>query len=123
MGRFVFVLFVAAALAFAYMYAMSSPYRITSADAKQRIRDKQVDVILDVRTLAERATLGYYPGSVHIESADLAGEMARRYPNKATRILVYCNTGQRARRATDTLRALGYTNTRYIAASHLSLMD
>lgn len=105
----------------AYLYATDSPYRISSQDAKQRIQAGDVDVILDVRTDFERATLGFYPGSVHIQSADLEKVMPTQYPNKQTRILAYCNTGHRARAAADKLHALGYSNATYISSMYTSL--
>jgi rhodanese-related sulfurtransferase len=105
----------------AYLYATDSPYRISSTEAKRRIQKGEVDVILDVRTDMERATLGVYPGSVHIQSADLEARMPARVPDKKARILAYCNTGHRARMATDKLHALGYTNAVYISSTHTSL--
>lgn len=104
-----------------YIYAMDSPYRITAEEAKRRIQDGEFDVILDVRTNIERATLGYYPNSVHIQSADLESRMSRDFPRKNIRILAYCNSGQRARAATEKLHALGYKNSVYIATTYLSL--
>ena len=109
-------------LLYLYKYAMESPYRITAEEAKRRIGDGDFDVILDVRTDVERATLGYYPNSVHIQSADLETQMPSKYPNKLTRILAYCNSGQRARAATEKLHALGYRNSSYIATTYVSLM-
>ena len=109
-------------LLYLYKYAMESPYRITAEEAKRRIGDGDFDVILDVRTDVERATLGYYPNSVHIQSADLETQMPSKYPNKLTRILAYCNSGQRARAATEKLHALGYRNSYYIATTYVSLM-
>ena len=105
----------------AYLYATDSPHRISSQDAKQRIQAGDIDVILDVRTDIERATLGSYPGSVHIQSADLEKVMPTQYPNKQTRILAYCNTGHRARAAADKLHALGYDNATYISSMYTSL--
>jgi rhodanese-related sulfurtransferase len=105
----------------AYSYAVDSPYRISSEEAKRRIKAGEVDVILDVRTDLERSTLGFYPGSVHIQSADLDKEMPSRYPNKGTRILAYCNTGHRARMATEKLHALGYDNSVYISSHYNTL--
>lgn len=107
---------------YAYQYAVESPYRISSGEAKKRLQNKDIDVILDVRTDLERSTLGFYPGSVHIQSADLRGRMPREYPNKNIRILAYCNTGHRARAAADTLHQLGYTNAVYIATTYKSLL-
>ena len=127
MNYLYFILLVLALVAiglgvYLYKYAMESPYRIDVADAKRRIQDGEFDVILDVRTDVERATLGYYPNSIHIQSADLEEQMRRRFPSKNIRILAYCNSGQRARIATEKLHALGYKNSFYIATTYLSLL-
>jgi rhodanese-related sulfurtransferase len=108
---------------YAYQYAVDSPYRISLKNAKQKLKNHEFDVILDVRTDLERETLGVYPGSVHIQSADLEAKMPSMYPNKGIRILAYCNTGHRARMATDKLHKLGYKNSVYISSNHTSLMD
>jgi phage shock protein E len=105
----------------AYLYATDSPYRISSQEAKRRIQGGDVDLLLDVRTDLERATLGSYPGSVHIQSADLENVLPIQYPNKQTRIVAYCNTGHRARAAADKLHALGYNNATFISSMYTSL--
>jgi rhodanese-related sulfurtransferase len=105
-----------------YKYATDSPHRISSEEAKRRISAKEIDVVLDVRTDAERKTLGIYPGSLHIQSADLPVEAPKQLPNKKARILAYCNTGHRARMATDKLHELGYKNAVYISGQHTSLI-
>lgn len=115
------VIGVGFALYYLYRYAMDSPYRINAQEAKQLIQNKQVDLILDVRTDLELQTLGFYPGSVHIQSADLEKEMPKRYPDKNIRIIAYCNSGQRARVATEKLHKMGYNNAKYIATTYLSL--
>ena len=107
--------------AFAYNYAVNSRYRISSQEAKRRLQENEFDVILDVRTDLERSTLGFYPGSVHIQSSDLELAMPRQFPNKTARILAYCNTGHRARMATEKLQTLGYKNSVYIATTYKSL--
>jgi rhodanese-related sulfurtransferase len=119
----VILIFTALALILfsAYQYAINSPYRISSEEAKRRIRAGEIDVILDVRTDLEVNTLGFYPGSVHIQSADLETQMTTRYPDKGVRILAYCNTGQRARAATDKLHALGYDKAVFIVTPYTSL--
>lgn len=106
---------------YSYNYAVNSKYRISSQEAKRRLQENEFDLILDVRTDLERSTLGFYPGSVHIPSADLEREMPRQFPTKTTRILAYCNTGHRARMATEKLHALGYKNSVYIATTYKSL--
>jgi rhodanese-related sulfurtransferase len=106
----------------AYQYAVDSPFRISSETAKKLLQTKQIDLVLDVRTDLERNTLGYYPGSVHIQSADLDREMPKQYPDKQIRILAYCNTGHRARMATDKLHKLGYVNATYISSQYTTLL-
>ena len=105
-----------------YRYAQDSDYRISNQTAKQLLAAKAFDVVLDVRTDLERETLGSYPGSTHIQSADLEHLMPNLFPDQKIRILVYCNTGQRARKATEILHAMGYKNSVYISGSHKSIM-
>lgn len=109
-------------LYYAYRYAMDSPYRISSEVAKELLQNGKIDLVLDVRTNLERNTLGYYPGSVHIQSSDLEKRMPSEYPDKNINILAYCNSGQRARMATEKLHELGYTNSAYIASTYLALL-
>lgn len=109
-------------LVYLYRYAMDSPFRVDSSVAKEMLASNQFDVVLDVRTDLERSTLGFYPGSIHVPSAELEATIQRVIPDKSSRILVYCNTGQRARKATEKMRTLGYTNAVYIASGHRSLM-
>ena len=116
------VTFLVAVVYFLYRYAMDSPYRISTEDAKNRIKNNKIDLILDVRTDAEVKLLGFYPGSVHIQSADLEKRMGREYPDKNIRILAYCNSGQRARIATEKLHKLGYINSLYIATPYQYLL-
>ncbi len=118
-----FALVLGLVLVVAVIYARTSPYLISAADAKKRIKRKEIDVVIDVRTVIERQNLGYYPGSIYIPAADLTMVLPARYPDRSTHILIYCNTGQRARAATEKARALGYKNVHYIASSHLSLLS
>jgi rhodanese-related sulfurtransferase len=113
---FLLILFIAIG------YAIVSPYRISPQEAKRRIQEGQFDVILDVRTDFERRTLGLYPGSKHIPSAELDERISAEIPDKNARILVYCNTGQRARAAVDKMVGLGYKRVVYIAGSHVSIL-
>jgi rhodanese-related sulfurtransferase len=115
---FVFITFIY----FSYQYAVSSKYRVSSEKAKEMIKDKKIDIVLDVRTDIERNTLGYYPGSIHIQSSELEKRMKNEYPNKNLHIIVYCNTGHRARMATEKLHNMGYKNTMYISSTYNSLM-
>ena len=119
----IIILFVIAALIyFIYQYPKSSDYIISSKKAKKLIMSKKINLILDVRTNTERDMLGYYPGSVHIQSADLEKRMVHEYPNKNIHILIYCNTGHRAKMAAEKLQDMGYKNTKYILSTYKTLM-
>lgn len=115
------ILFLVVLTYYGYVYAVDSPLRISSERAKYLINNSGFDLILDVRTDFERKTLGFYPGSVHIQSADIEKLMPSRYPDTKIRILAYCNTGHRARMATEKLHKLGYTNSVYISSNYGSL--
>ncbi len=119
------LVFIALAVAAYQLYkiANDSPHRISSTEAKRRLSNHEFDLVLDVRTETERKTLGFFPKSLHMPRDRLEKEFSRAVPDKSTRILVYCNTGQRARLATDTLHQMGYTKTKYITGSHLSLIN
>ena len=107
--------------AYGYMYSVSSPYYVSATEGKSGIAQKRYNVVLDVRTPIERAVLGHYPGSIHIPVSELRDRIGREIPDKNTSILIYCNTGQRARKAAELLHTLGYKNARYIATSHILL--
>lgn len=119
---YIFIVFLLV-IYFIYTYTFNSPYLISSDVAKILLRTQKIDLILDVRTKIERQTLGFYPNSINMDSSELTKLFSGMYPNRNTLILVYCNTGQRARRATDILHKLGYKNTIYIAGSHLTLLE
>lgn len=104
-----------------YHYTFSSPWRVTPEVARMLLDAKKIDLVLDVRTALERETLGKYPGSSHIPSGDLDRVVLDRIRDRSSVILVYCNTGQRARRAVDVLRTLGYKHVMYIAGSWKSI--
>ena len=106
-----------------YIIAVYSPFRISSEEARKRLAAHEFDVVLDVRTEVERKTLGFFPRSLHIPRDRLEVDFPHAYPDKEARILVYCNTGHRARLATDELHKMGYTNTVYISSSHMSLIN
>jgi rhodanese-related sulfurtransferase len=118
-----FFLLILGIIIYLYHYAISSPYLISSDVAKILVKNNKLDVILDVRTPLERQTLGFYPGSVNIQTSDLEEKMPKMYPNKNNLILLYCNTGQRARNATEKLHKMGYSNAIYIASGYKSLIE
>ena len=78
----VIVLVLALLVYYAYYYARASPYIIKPDLAKKLLKMNKIDLVLDVRTDLERNTLGFYPGSVHIQSSDLEKQMPLQFPDK-----------------------------------------
>lgn len=101
-------------------YSYGSPLRISTEESNKLIKDGYFKTVLDVRTDAEYS-LGHYEGAVHIPSGEIATRIMNEIPDKDSPILVYCNTGQRARRASELIKSMGYKNVRYIAGPYISL--
>jgi rhodanese-related sulfurtransferase len=102
-------------------YTYSGMGLITSKQAKKLIKKNEIKHIIDVRTDMEW-DMGHYSKAKHIPVSEL------RENNKIIKnismndgILVYCNTGQRARRAAETLRSFGFKNVYYISNSYKTL--
>lgn len=102
-------------------YSLNSPWRVGSNIAKEMI--KAGAVVVDVRTDAERSALGHYPNDIHIPSTNLDTDFVAKFNDKLQPFVLYCNTGQRARNAAETLHKLGYVNSRYIAGGYWSLLE
>jgi rhodanese-related sulfurtransferase len=78
-----------------------------------------INKVVDVRTKAEW-NAGHYPTAVHIP-ANRIEEGAKTLLNSGDHILIYCNTGTRARKAAEKLESMGYKNVHYIAETYLEL--
>jgi rhodanese-related sulfurtransferase len=76
-------------------------------------------MVVDVRTKFEWDR-GHYKGAKHIPVTSLKESKFKGVP-KGTGILVYCNTGQRARSAADTIRGYGFENVFYIEGGYWTL--
>jgi phage shock protein E len=105
---------------FLYKYAMGGAAYISAEEAKRKLANNEVDIVLDVRTNMEY-NLGHYPNAKHIPITLLQERAPNELPDRNARILIYCNTGQRSRKASEILLGLGYKNVRYIAGSYTTL--
>lgn len=120
-SHLLFVIPLLAILAFfLYRYAISGFLYISAEDAQKKLAANEFDVVLDVRTNMEY-NLGHYPNAKHIPIQALEERAPKELPDITARILVYCNTGQRSRKASEILYGLGFKNVRYIAGSYLTL--
>lgn len=66
-------------------------------------------VLIDVRTPDDYAQ-GHIEGALNIPAQELVARAETELPDKAARILVYCQIGIMSALATDALIQMGYTN-------------
>ncbi|MGA2724515.1 MAG: rhodanese-like domain-containing protein [Bryobacteraceae bacterium] len=90
-------------------------------DAKSRIRQIDVEgykkmvaarephVLMDTREDSEWAD-GHVAGAVHLGKGIIERDIEAIYPDKATRLVLYCGGGFRSALAADNLQRMGYSN-------------
>jgi phage shock protein E len=105
-------------LAAAAAYTYFGKNLVTSKEAKKLIRSGKIKKVIDVRTTSEYRA-GHYRGAIHIPVNTMNKKTTAKLPKKG--LLVYCNTGQRARYAAEKLEALGFGDVYYIAGHYSSL--
>ena len=102
---------VLALILFASAMAAGSPVtNVTVGKAQKLIKERagKADfVILDVRTPTEFAE-GHIDGAVNLDVQSPNFEKGLRALDRRTTYLVYCRTGNRSRRATIAMEALGF---------------
>jgi|TARA_B110000902_G_scaffold5338_1_gene6282 phage shock protein E len=111
------VLLVGLAALTAYTYYGQN--LVSAEEAKRLIKDGKIKVVVDVRTTAEYR-MGHYPKALHIPVDKMNEKTTTELPKRG--ILVYCNTGQRARFAAEKLESLGFKDVYYIAGLYKSLL-
>ena len=103
-------------------YSLAGVHLLTSDKAKDYIRRGVITHIIDVRTEMEWK-LGHHSLASHIPVTDISKKSlqnANIFINEG--ILVYCNSGQRARYASEVISKLGYKKVYYIDGSYSSIM-
>ena len=92
---------------------------VSSSEAKRLIKEGKIKRVIDVRTVVEYRA-GHYPRALHIPVDKINEKTTTELPKKG--LLVYCNTGQRARFAAEKLEELGFQNVYYIAGPYTTLL-
>jgi phage shock protein E len=92
---------------------------ISSEEAERLIKDGKIKRVIDVRTATEWRA-GHYRGALHIPVDKINEKTVAELPKRG--LLVYCNTGQRARFAAEKLEGLGFKDVYYIAGHYSSIM-
>jgi phage shock protein E len=112
-------LIIAGALTGALAYTYMGQNLVSSSEAKRLIKEGKIKKVIDVRTITEYR-MGHYPKALHIPVDKINEKTTVELPRKG--LLVYCNTGQRARFAAETLEELGFENVYYIAGPYTGLL-
>lgn len=112
-------------IGYSIYYTFSGSQYISAKDAKIKIKNNSIKHIIDVRTQAEW-NLGQHTNAIHFPNGSINEESIKRVlpsfnVKKEDGILVYCNSGQRARKASNKLNEAGYKNVFYIAGHYSSI--
>lgn len=83
--------------------------RVNAEEAKTMMDENSDYVILDVRTQSEYDE-GHIPGAVLLPYDTVPEKAEQVLPDKAQLIFVYCRSGNRSVKASESLVKLGYTN-------------
>ena len=112
-------LIIAGALTGALAYTFMGQNLVSSSEAKRLIKEGKIKKVIDVRTITEYRA-GHYPKALHIPVNKMDEKTTTELPKNG--LLVYCNTGQRARFAAEKLEELGFEDVYYIAGHYSSLL-
>jgi len=88
---------------------------VTAENLNVELIENAPDMLVDVRTPAERASDGYIAGAVSMPLEELMSHVSELPAAKDANIVVYCKGGHRGNMAATILRTLGYTNVRNLA--------
>jgi rhodanese-related sulfurtransferase len=112
-------LLVAGTLTTALIYTFMGQNLISASEAKRLIKEGKIKKVIDVRTATEWR-VGHYPKALHIPVDKISEKTTTELPKRG--LLVYCNTGQRARFAAEKLEELGFQDVYYIAGTYKGLL-
>jgi len=106
-------------------YTFTGENLISANEAKKMLKNKEIKFVVDVRTKTEY-NLGHYKNAIHFPIGSMNTKNIKKFEekyniNKNEGILVYCNSGQRARSAAEKLINYGFKNVYYIAGPHISI--
>ena len=83
--------------------------QVSQEEAAQMMASEEDYVILDVRTASEYAE-GHIPGAINVPNESIGTGPVPELPDLDQLILVYCRSGNRSKKASEKLAAIGYTN-------------
>jgi phage shock protein E len=101
-------------------YLRISPDKAKVLIQEEKERGTGTVKVVDVRTDTEWS-LGHYPSAIHLPASRIR-EDAMKILRKGETIIIYCNTGTRARLAALDLEEMGFKKVYYIAETYQSLL-
>jgi rhodanese-related sulfurtransferase len=103
---------------FAKYYALSGVGALDADEAVKFLKDDRVKYVIDVRTLME-LNYGHHKDAIHVPVTEFRADHPKfRNISKSAGILLYCNTGQRARYAAELMRSYGFKNVYYLTGGY-----
>jgi len=82
---------------------------ISFAKLQEILKEKAETIIIDVRSPQEYKE-GHISGAINIPEYELLSKANNILNNKTARIIVYCKSGSRSKKAIKTFKKLGFTN-------------
>jgi rhodanese-related sulfurtransferase len=90
-------------------------------DAKSRVREIGIEEYKRLRNIGEAGQLvdvredsewqtGHAAGAIHLSKGVIERDIEKTFPDKNTRLVLYCGGGFRSALATDSLQKMGYKN-------------
>ena len=90
-------------------------------DAKKRIREIDIEEYKRLRSAGEAGQLvdvredhewqaAHAAGAIHLSKGIIERDIETTFPDKQTKLVLYCGGGYRSALATDNLQKMGYTN-------------
>lgn len=101
------------------MYTETGNNLVNEEIAKKMIKDGAK--VIDIRSKFEY-DVGHYKNAIHIPIDELNEESTKKL-DKNEVYIVYCNTGQRARKASEMMKKMGFKNVFYISGTYYTLID
>lgn len=90
-------------------------------DAKKRIREIDIEEYKRLRNAGQAGQLvdvredheweaAHAAGAIHLSKGIIERDIEKTFPDKNTKLVLYCGGGYRSALATDNLQKMGYTN-------------
>jgi phage shock protein E len=98
--------------------SLSRIHQLSTSRAKRLLEKNVINVVIDVRTDTEWAN-GHHTNAKHIPYNSVTETCLKRFDiKKDDSVLIYCNTGHRAKHAAELLKSFGIKNVFYISSSY-----